>query len=410
VPGSWPDDDHEGDGETPLVPPVHPDDRLWRHPSELGWAAAGPTDVAPTAARSGRGPGRPWGLAFASGVLGAAVTLVVLAAFGGMGGEGTRRVVERVGVRTQLADPLDSEPARGLPELVASVSPSVVRLEASTGAGTTSGSGLVVLDDGHVLTNAHVVAGARSVAIVLADGTSVAGEVVGSDPVTDLAVVAPVQGAPPVAWTPVVRGSVEDLRVGDAAVVVAAPASVPGNPTVGLGMVSALRQWVRDGGTTLHGMIESDVEVDAAMSGGAVCDRTGRVVGVATAVGSGDDTGYATAIDEAWRAAESLIADGVVHHVWLGVEGGDVGTTSPSLLGSAGGGVRVERTVPGSPAEAAGLLPGDVITAAGGQPVGSMGDLVLALRAHRPGDQVELSLRRDGVDSSALVTLAERSA
>jgi putative serine protease PepD len=413
VPGTWPDDDPAGDGEeeAPFTPPLHPDDRLWRHPSELPWAglhrgAGQPATTGPAPAATDR----PWGLVLASGLVGAALALGAVAFLGGFQPAQVERVVERVGVREQLTDPSATRQG-GLSNVVASVSPSVVRLDVDTGDGTVTGSGVVILDDGHIVTNLHVVSGARAVTIVLADGTAVAGEVVGVDELTDLAVVAPADDDNTATWTPAVWGSAADLRVGDPAL--ALGASTDGaEPIAVLAMVSALdrRLWVTTG-LTLHGMIQTDTPVDPAASGGALCDRSGRVVGLITTAAGSDGTGFATSMDQAWDTAEALISDGVVHHVWLGIEGDDLDATTASLLGvsGSGGGVVVERVMDGSPAEAAGITADDLIITLDGRRIGSMSDLVLGLREYQPGDSVTFALLRDGERVEVDVALVERA-
>jgi S1-C subfamily serine protease len=347
-------------------------------------------------------------VALASGVLGASLAFGVIVLLGGLTTtRPTERVVERVGVRDQVADPLSGRGAPGLPTIVESVHPSVVRIEATGPRGTTAGAGVVLLDDGHIVTNAHVVAGADTVTILRADGTTVAGDVLGADADLDLAVVA--ARGDGTGWVPAVRGSAGDLQVGDAAVLVLPTAA--GSPTASVGVVAALQQWVDAGdGTSRHGMVQTDLAVGAEASGGAVCDATGMVVGIATSVGSAEGTGFATPIELAWSAVESILRDGEVHHVWLGVEGADLDATRSSLLGidSPGGGVVVLQAMGDGPAAAAGIVDGDVLVAIDGERLASMSQLVVALRAHRPGDVVELSVVRDGHPRPIAVTLGER--
>ena len=361
--------------------------------------------------------GRLWGVAVTSGLLGATLALGAVVLLGQLGGTTTERIVERVGVRDQLGDAFTLRTSPGLPDIVASVDPSVVRLAVESAAGSSAGAGVVVLDDGHIITNAHVVADARTVTIVLADGTTVAGEVVGIDEVTDLAlIVARDDGldssghsARDLTWSPAVRGSADDLRIGDPAAVIA-PGGTTGNPTVVVGMVSALQRLVRAGeGAPLHGMIQTDLPVAAGASGAALCDRTGRVVGIVTPVGNEEGLGFATPMDAAWAAAEAILADGEVHHVWLGIEGSDLGATDSSLLGiiAPGGGVVVDRVVPGGPAEAAGLVDGDVLTAVDGVRFATLSQLVVALRGYEPGDVVALALVRGGNQHEIPVALGE---
>jgi putative serine protease PepD len=317
-------------------------------------------------------------------------------------------VVERVGVRDQVPDPLTGRGGRGLPTIVESVHPSVVRIESAGPGGTTTGAGVVLLDDGHIVTNAHVVAGAETVTILRADGTTVAGDVLGADADLDLAVIAARGDA--TGWVPAVRGSAGDLQVGDPAVLVL-PTATAGSPTAAVGVVAALQRWVDAGdGTARHGMVQTDLSIGAEGSGGAVCDASGMVVGIATSVGSVDGLGFATPIEMAWSATESIIADGEVHHVWLGVEGADLDATRSSLLGidSPGGGVVVLQAMADGPASAAGVQQGDVLVGVDGERVSSMSQLVVALRAHRPGDVVALSVVREGTTHAVDVTLGER--
>jgi putative serine protease PepD len=419
VPRSWPDGEPAGDPDDDgvdddrLLPPVHPDDRLWRHPSELAWltapGAAGPAADPPPSISSpavGRG-GRSWGVAMASGVLGASLAFGAIMLLGGLSTRPTERVVERVGVRDQVPDPLSGREGPGLPTIVASVHPSVVRIESAGPGGTTTGAGVVLLDDGHIVTNAHVVAGAETVTILRADGTTVAGDVLGADAELDLAVIA-ARGTD-TGWVPAVRGSAGQLQVGDAAVLVLPTAA--GSPTAAVGVVAALERWVDAGdGTSRHGMVQTDLTIGAEGSGGAVCDATGMVVGIATAAGSGDGRGFATPIEVAWSAAESIMADGEVHHVWLGVQGADLDATRSSLLGidSPGGGVAVLQVAAEGPAAAAGIGEGDVLVAVDGERLTSMSQLVVALRAHRPGDVVELTVVGGGATRTVAVTLGER--
>jgi S1-C subfamily serine protease len=425
VPPTWPDDDGIGDDadddvafDAPLAAPLHPDDRLWRHPSEMAWGVAPP---AATAASIGapKPEARTWVVAVTSGLTGAALALGMVVLFVGIGAGTTDRVTDRVGVRDRLADPMvagDAESANAAAVAVArAVIPSVVRLEVRTARGTTTGSGVVLRDDGHIVTNAHVVDGARSITILQPDGTAVTGRLVGADALTDIAVVAPDDDdADDLAWEPAVRGPAAELTVGEPALTVGSPLGTAGAPSVTLGVISALDRRVSlVSGGVLHGMIQTDAPITGGASGGALCDRTGRVVGITTSAFAGESsaTGFATPMETVWRVAESLIDDGVVHHVWLGIEGADLDVTRSSILGltaSVGGGVVVDRVLAGSPAEDADLRPGDVLVSVDGARLSSMSDLVVALRDHEPGDDVTLGVERDGDVGTATVTLGER--
>lgn len=387
-----PDDDRIGDDE-PTGPPLPPDDRLWRHPSELSWARLGDSPAPGNEPRQPRGP-RPWGLALGAALTGAALALSAVAVVG-RGDDDGQRAVDPVPTsavlpafagRSDLADPAD----RGVPAIADDVARSVVRVDAIAGDGTalSSASGIVVRADGTVLTAAPVVAGAHRVVLVHPDGSTVPATVAGSDRLTGVAVVVaqhdPRDGHE-VTWLPAVLGSADGLAVGARVLTV-------GSTSATAGAVRALRGRAQLGDVVLHGLVELDGPVPDDASGGAVCDETGVVVGLATVVGG---VAYAVPADVAASTAEELLRGGV-RHAWLGIRGGD----------ADGGGVLVDGV--DGPAGAAGLAAGDVIVAVDGEAVVTMSDLVLALRAREPGDAVRLTVVRAAGAVTVEVTLGER--
>jgi putative serine protease PepD len=288
-----------------------------------------------------------------------------------------------------------------------------VRIE-QTDSGGASGSGIVIRDNGTILTNAHVVSGGDSVTIVLADGTGLPGHVIGIDESTDVAVVAVDENHRGAAsWAPAVLGSATDLRVGEPAVAIGSPLGLAGGPSVTVGVVSGLGRRVVAEGIVLHDMIQTDAPIAQGSSGGALCDRSGAVVGLTTAVAASetgsDGLGFAIPIDVASEIADRLMTDGTVKWVWLGIEGSDLDPTQASMPGLAEvGGVQVDAVTEGGPAETAGVAPGDVVVAVDDTRVATMSDLVVALRSYVPGDTVELQIRRGGDDLTMSATLAER--
>lgn len=390
-----PDDDLSGSG--PLLPP---EDRLWRHPSELSLAGPDPTGWLV----DGPAPARPvWGVALGSGMVGALVAIAAVALFAD--GAGTRivqrEVIERVAV-TSVDVGLTARPP-GVVDIAARVSPAIARVDV---AGARSGSGVLFRDDGYLMTNAHVVEDGGDVIVVLADGEEHEGEVVGLDHETDIAVVHVDGERLPTA----VLGTAEGLQVGETAVAIGSPLGLRGGPSVTAGVVSALGRRVdrSDGEPALHDMIQTDAPIQPGSSGGALVDATGAVVGITTAIAisevGAEGLGFATPIDLARAVAEDIVATGEAHHVWIGVEGMDVdaGDDGPDH------GALVHRVLPGSPAAEVGLAEGDVIVAVAGRDVATMSALVVALRRQRPGDEVEVVYVRDGRPRTVTVTLEEK--
>lgn len=407
-------DDADDDALADLGPhrsPPPPDDRLWRHPSELTWPAAPVAPATPAApiAATPRG-GRVWAVALASGLTGAVLTLGLVAAVTGLG-----RVTERVVERVPVPSPLLAAGAKSatVPGIASAVSPSVVRLDVETDAGTVTGSGVVLRDDGTILTNAHVVAGSLGVTIVRSDGTGVPGAIVGVDPLTDVAVVVPgAEHRSTGAWAPAVMGSSAELEVGEPAIAIGSPLGLAGGPSVTVGVVSGLGRRVDADGVALHGMIQTDAPIARGSSGGALCDGSGVVVGITTAIAAADGPdglGFAIPVEVARAVADELLGEGDVDHAWLGIEGRDLAPTESSMPGLAtGGGVRVVGLEVGGPAAAAGIEPGDVVIALGGHRVRSMSDLVAALRGHEPGSSISVEVRRGEQSLTVAVILGER--
>jgi putative serine protease PepD len=290
-------------------------------------------------------------------------------------------------------------------DVAAQVLPSVVSIEVRTRQGSGSGSGVVLDDDGHVLTNNHVVERGTDgeISVVFSDGRRSAAEVVGLDPVTDLAVldVADDEGLEPIAV-----GRSGDVRVGDAVVAVGSPLGLSG--TVTTGIVSALDRTVRtDPQNPLLGAIQTDAAINPGNSGGALVDDQGRLIGINTAIstsggGGSIGLGFAIPVDQARSVAEQLIRTGTAEHPSLGV-------AAASVTGEDGRpGVQLQDVAAGSPAAEAGLEAGDVVVAVDGDEVTSVDQLLLDLRSHEVGESVDVTYLRDGRTRTAQVVLAAR--
>ncbi|HUQ40066.1 MAG TPA: trypsin-like peptidase domain-containing protein [Acidimicrobiales bacterium] len=401
------DDDVLDDG--PAGTWLPPDDRLWRHPSELSLvrgARERANDARPT----------PWTVSLLGGAIGAMLVTGSVAAAGGFRTH-TVTVVERVAAAPPASGPdavvnasrSTTAAPMGIPEIAERVRPAIVQVEVVAAGGSGSASGVLFRTDGHVLTNNHVIDGARSIVVVGADGKKWPATVVGGDAETDIAVLK--ISAPNV--TTAVLGSAEGLKVGQLAIAIGSPLGLAGGPSVSVGVVSALaRQVESNDGQPLLDMIQTDAPIAPGSSGGALLDSTGVVIGITTAIAVDSRTGaeglgFATPIDIARDVADQLIAHGRVVHVWLGVDGEDVDQALADELGIPHGAL-VKRVRKGSPADSAGLVPGDVIVTMDGKHIASMAGLVVNLRSRRPGDVVGLTVRRGTRDTLMKARLSER--
>lgn len=403
-------DDGLGD-DRPPPPLLPPDDRIWRHPSEVASAAARRGGRSDRVAGAGL-----WQVGLLAGSISALLTVGLVVVGGGFRARTETRsavpAVERV-VAPAAVTPVTapSSPANAIVDIAEQMRPAIVQIRVSGGEGPGSGSGVVFRSDGHVLTNHHVVDGARRITVVMADGEEESARLVGSDEDTDIAVVkvdrADLPSAP--------LGSASSLKVGQLAVAIGSPLGLAGGPSVSVGVVSALGREIDSGddGPPLLDMIQTDAPIAPGSSGGALVDGTGGVIGVTTAIAvsevGAEGLGFATPIDIARNVAEQIIAGGRAVHVWLGIEGEDVDVGTAKEMGVAGGAM-IRDVRPGSPAGKAGLAKRDVVVAVDGVPVRSMGALKVQLRSHRPGDEVTLALQRGKEARSLRVKLAERPA
>ena len=372
------EEDDVFDDDAPVGPLLPPDDRLWRHPSEVAGGTGRPR---PSLFSSGGQP-RVLAIAVLSGLISSLLTTGLIAVAGGF----KDRTVTHRSVEKETALPASaslrgngSNPA--IVEIAERVRPAIVQIEVEGSEGTGSGSGVLLRTDGHVLTNHHVIDGADKITVVLADGQERPGKLIGGDPDTDVAVVKVEGAALPIATL----GSATNLKVGNQAIAIGSPLGLAGGPSLSVGVVSALGRQVdsRDGPPLL--------------------DSTGSVIGITTAIAVSDvgaeGLGFATPIDIARDVAEQLITTGKVVHVWLGIEGED---------GTGNTGALVRKIRPDSPAAKAGVHERDIITSIEGRPVTSMSALVIALRTRKPGQVVTIGLSRDGKPLKVQATLAER--
>jgi S1-C subfamily serine protease len=329
-------------------------------------------------------------------------------------------------------DPAEDEPASVavtagstsvVPDVAASVTPSVVRVDIPLDEGdgvlggrATLGSGVIYRSDGYILTNEHVVRGSDTVRVRLADGEVLNAEVVGRDELNDLAVVrVDATDLPAIDF----RDPEQDpLVVGETVIAIGSPFGLDASVTTGI--ISALNREIdlpedpdAGGRLVIPSLIQTDAAINPGNSGGALVDTEGRLIGINTAIlsasGANQGVGFAVNVRQALVSADQLIEQGFVRHPLLGVGGNDVSPEVAERLGldSARGAV-IENVQEDTGAADADLRPGDVIVGVDGEPIATMSQLVAVVRGLQPGDEVDLVVIRGGDELTVTVTLSER--
>jgi S1-C subfamily serine protease len=325
--------------------------------------------------------------------------------------------------------------AQGVVEVVATFSgtSSMDPYAPSGGSPRALGTGFVVSEDGYILTNAHVVsesgATAESVTVSFKDeesaGTKVTATIVGADDSSDVALlkIDPDEAG---ALTVIPLGDSDELKVGEPVVAI-------GNPlgfdfTLTTGVVSALdRELQSPNGSIISNGIQTDAAINSGNSGGPLIDATGHVIGIneqiASESGGNQGLGFAVPINTAIRVMEQLKDGGQVEYAWLGIQGQTLTEDIAAALGIEGEGVLVAEVVDGSPAAEAGLqggtsetsvqgqpyvVGGDIVTAIDGERVSSMEELAGTIAEKAPGEEVTLTVLRDGATTDVTVTLEVR--
>jgi putative serine protease PepD len=304
------------------------------------------------------------------------------------------------------------------------VSPSVVSIDVTTQQGSGAGSGVILDNNGHVLTNNHVVGDATgngAISVTLADGRTYGATIVGTDPSTDLAVIKLTSA--PSDLTPISLGDSSILKVGDPVMAVGNPLGLSG--TVTTGIVSALNRPVStsesspspDGQTSSDTVVSNAIQTSAAInpgnSGGALVNAKGELIGINSAIASlgaaqGSQSGnigigFAIPVKEARSISEQLIKTGHAEHAFLGVSAKDTTVKDGSAQRA---GAQVVSVNSGTPAANAGIKTGDVIIAVNGQPVDSSTALVAQIRAMTAGEKATVTVIRNGARQDVQVTLA----
>ena len=306
-------------------------------------------------------------------------------------------------------------------QLVKLLRPSVVHVQTEMAAGvdfpgravpqTGVGTGSIIDAQGHIVTNSHVVEGARRITVALEDGRAFTARLVGADPFTDLAVIKiDAQGL-----TPAELGDSDALEVGEDVVAIGFALDLEGGPTVTKGVVSALDRTVGD----LDGLIQTDTDINPGNSGGPLVNLRGEVVGVNTlairesalSTGGPDAQGinFAISISQAKDIINSLIEGGRVVRSFLGVR---LSSVTPAIARNNNlpveRGVIIVRVDANTPAGRAGIQANDIVVAMEGQTINSTGRLLRLLTKNPPGTKVKVELFRGSTKRTVEVTLGER--
>lgn len=313
--------------------------------------------------------------------------------------------------------PVSPAAAAGLnvKEILTRVSPSVVAIEVQLRRGQAAGSGVIISDDGLVLTNAHVVNGAARLSVRFADGTTRDADLVGAVATRDIALIRIRDASGLAAAT---LGSSAALSVGDDVIAIGNALDLGDAPTVTRGIVSAKDRSLDTGEAVLENLIQTDAAINHGNSGGPLLNGAGEVIGINTAgIENASNLGFAIEIDAVKPLIEQLRAGGAAPAAtvaYLGVQSvnpDELDAQTASDLGVPAGvqGAVIFNVVPNSPAAQAGLRAGDVVVAADGKAVTGKDDIRAAIQAHRPGETLTLEVVRDGRTVTVTATLGSRT-
>ncbi len=299
-----------------------------------------------------------------------------------------------------------------VPEVAAKISPSVVGVSSiaqthSFSAPTSTqsmGSGVIISEDGYILTNHHVIGEKSQIFVTLSDGRTVRGEKSWSDAALDIAIVKIEERG----LTAAVLGDSEALSVGEAVLAVGNPLSLQFQRTVTAGIVSAKNRmlYLSTGGSLMENLIQTDASINPGNSGGPLVNMRGEVVGINTVKAQdAEGMGFAIAINLCRPIAERTIAEGKYEMPYLGLYAYDKETAQYMQAEAPAEGLYISEVQPKSPARLAGLTRGDAITAINGEPLTRMSQLREKLLFCRVGDTVELEILRDGTRFTATAQL-----
>ncbi len=358
-------------------------------------------------------------------IIGASVALGVAWLAGGDTANRTVTVTERSSAETEPTAATSTDPptasAKGsddgavsVQQIVRDASPGVVLVEHRQGLG----SGFLIDQQGHILTNEHVVDGAAKVTVTYSDGTTQDAKVLAEDPTIDLAVLE--VDKPPASAKPLPLGQSRDLTVGDPVVAIGNPLGLERTATTGI--VSAVKRRIcSPNQSAIANAIQTDAAINQGNSGGPLLDRRGRIIGINSQIvsqgGGFEGIGFAVPIDTVRPVADAVIAGGKPQHAWIGIFGDPLTPQLAKDLGVPGTtGVALRRLDDRGPAKKAGLRAADrdppkgadILVQIAGRPIRDFGDLSQEISSRRVGETVEVTVLRDDKDVRVKLTLQDR--
>jgi putative serine protease PepD len=301
--------------------------------------------------------------------------------------------------------------------VAAKVLPSVVKIDVSGPQGAGSGSGIILSSDGQILTNNHVVelaGNGGALRVTFNDGSHADAKVLGTDPLTDTALI---QAANVSGLSPATIGKSGDLAVGQSVVAIGSPLGL--DATVTSGIVSALNRPVDvgsdgQGNSTVYPAIQTDAAINPGNSGGALVDLNGNVVGINASIATAGESlgggqsgnigvGFAIPMDEVMPIVDEMAKGETPTHARLGVSVSATGQSQDGLQSDEG--ASIEKVNAGSTADDAGIAAGDVITKVDDHLITDADSLIATIRSYRPGDKVTVTYAHDGQTKTAELTL-----